>query len=100
MKHLAEFDYPESVSLRKKIIVTAIDQVAAKLGNTRAICKKSYVFPALLDEYENGALLPYLKKLTKSSDVAGERGLNHDEKVLLSFLKAQKKKKVQLMAKK
>lgn len=93
MKHLAEFDYPENLMLRKKIIVAAIDQVAVKLGNTRAICKKSYVFPALLEEYENGPLLPYLKKLSKSSDFTGEKGLNHDEKVLLSFLKAQKRKK-------
>ncbi|MES2874215.1 MAG: DNA topoisomerase IB [Bacteroidota bacterium] len=93
MKHLAEFEYPENLTLRKKIIIEAIDQVAAKLGNTRAICKKSYVFPALLEEYENGSLQPYLKKLSKSTDFTGEKGLNHDEKVLLSFLKAQKKKK-------
>ena len=93
MKCLAELEYPENLTLRKKNIVTAIDQVAAKLGNTRSICKKSYVFPALLEEYESGSLLPYLKKLSRSADFTGERGLNHDEKVLLSFLKAQKKKK-------
>ncbi|MEJ7691702.1 DNA topoisomerase IB [Daejeonella sp.] len=93
MKHLAEFDYPDNATLKKKIIVTAIDLVAAKLGNTRAICKKSYVFPALLEEYENGSLVPYLKKLSRSPDFTSEKGLNHDEKILLSFLKAQKKKK-------
>ncbi len=93
MKHLAEFEYPDNITLRKKIIVEAIDQVAAKLGNTRAICKKSYVFPALLEEYENGSLQPYLSKLTKATALTGEKGLNHDEKVLLSFLKAQKKKR-------
>ena len=93
MKHLAEFEYSDNATLRKKIIVAAIDQVAAELGNTRAICKKSYVFPALLEEYENGSLQPYLKKLSKSSDFTGEKGLNHDEKVLLSFLKAQRTKK-------
>lgn len=100
MKYLAEFEYPNNTTLKKKNIVTAIDQVAAKLGNTRAICKKSYVFPALLEEYESGSLLPYLKKLSKSSDIAGEKGLNHDEKTLLSFLKAQKKKKMQVKLKK
>lgn len=93
MKHLAEFEYPANLTLRKKIIVEAIDQVAAKLGNTRAICKKSYVFPALLEEYENGSLQPYLLKLSRATDFIGEKGLNHDEKVLLSFLKAQKKKR-------
>ncbi len=93
MKCLAGYDYPDNAALRKKIIVSAIDQVAARLGNTRAICKKSYVFPALIDEYESGELRPYLKKLSKSQDLTGEKGLNHDEKVLLSFLKAQKRKK-------
>ncbi len=93
LKHLAEFEYPDNQTLKKKIMLTAIDQVAAKLGNTRAICKKSYIFPALLDEYESGALQPYLKKISRSADFTGERGLNHDEKVLLSFLKAQRTKK-------
>lgn len=93
MKYLAEYDYPESLTLRKKIIVSAIDEVASKLGNTRAICKKSYVFPPLLEEYETGDLKPYLNKLSKSSEVQGEKGLNHDEKVLLSFLKAQRTRK-------
>lgn len=93
MKYLAEYDYPDTITLKRKIIVSAIDQVAAKLGNTRAICKKSYVFPAVLDEYENGDLVPYLKKLSKSADIHGEKGLNHDEKILLSFLKAQKRRK-------
>lgn len=96
MKHLAEFEYPDNVTLRKKIIIDAIDQVAAKLGNTRAICKKSYVFPALLEEYENGSLQPYLSRLSKATDFTGEKGLNHDEKVLLSFLKAQKKKRSEI----
>lgn len=100
MKHLSEFEFPDNVTLRKKITLTAIDQVAAKLGNTRAICKKSYIFPALLEEYENGSLLPYLKKLSKAADFTGEKGLNHDEKVLLSFLKAQKKKKANIKAEK
>ncbi|MHB1178736.1 MAG: DNA topoisomerase IB [Daejeonella sp.] len=96
MKCLAEYEYPDNVTLKKKNIISAIDQVAAKLGNTRAICKKSYVFPAVLDDYESGDLKPYLKKLSKSRDFNGEKGLNHDEKVLLSFLKAQKKKKIKV----
>jgi DNA topoisomerase-1 len=94
LKELAFFEYSESVTLRKKLINVALDKVAAKLGNTRTICKKSYVFPALIDAYETGELLPYIKRISKSQNIIGEKSLNHDEKVLLSFLKAQKKKKV------
>ena len=72
--------------------MAALDDVSAKLGNTRAICKKSYVFPALLEAYESGELLPYLKRIVKGSEMT-DRGLNHDEKVLLKFLKDQRRKK-------
>lgn len=91
MKYLAAYEYPENETPRKKIIVEVLDQVAARLGNTRAICKKSYVFPPLLEQYENGSLKPWLKKLSGASGLNSGQGLNHDEKVLLSFLKAQRK---------
>ena len=94
LKELAVLEYPESVPLRKKLINVALDKVAAKLGNTRTICKKSYVFPALIEAYETGELLPYIKRISKSQNIIGEKSLNHDEKVLLSFLKAQKRKKL------
>ncbi|HEY0667273.1 MAG TPA: DNA topoisomerase IB [Sphingobacteriaceae bacterium] len=93
LRNLASYEFPENEIKRKKIVVASLDAVAAKLGNTRAICKKSYVFPALLDAYENGDLLPYLKRIAKSRDVVADKGLNHDEKVLLKFLKDQRRKK-------
>ena len=39
-------------------IVKAIDQTAARLGNTRAVCRKYYIHPALLDAYREGVVLP------------------------------------------
>jgi DNA topoisomerase-1 len=93
LRQLAIYDYPENINLRKKIILAVLDQVAAKLGNTRAICKKSYVFPDLLEAYENGNLVPYLKKISPGNHSVSTKGLDHDEKILLSFLKAQRKKK-------
>lgn len=98
LKELAALEYFEKPLLRKKNINIALDKVSDKLGNTRTICRKSYVFPALLEAYETGELLPYIKRLSKSKDLIGEKGLNHDEKVLLSFLKAQKRKKLNTAA--
>jgi DNA topoisomerase I len=95
LRELSECQYPENVTRRKKIINEVLDVVAAKLGNTRAICKKSYVFPALLESYETGELEPFLKKIRNASKLAADKGLNHDEKVLLSFLKHQKKRKLE-----
>ena len=41
----------------KAAVVEAIRSVAARLGNTPAVCKKSYIYPAVIDEFlANGAL--------------------------------------------
>jgi DNA topoisomerase-1 len=37
-----------------RTIVAAIDQVAAALGNTRAVCRKCYIHPAVIDAYRAG----------------------------------------------
>ncbi|MEO8795298.1 MAG: DNA topoisomerase IB [Daejeonella sp.] len=94
LRELANYDYPENESQKKKIVVAAIDVVAGRLGNTRAICKKSYVFPAMLDAFMSGDLLPYLKKLKRTAALPPDKGLNSDEKILLSFLKSERKKKL------
>lgn len=87
----ATYDFPENEVQRKKITVAMLDAVSSKLGNTRTVCKKYYVFPLLIDAFENGSLQPYLKKVRKQVSGTGI-ALNGDEKVLLSFLKAGKKK--------
>jgi DNA topoisomerase-1 len=71
----------------KKTVVNVLDCVAKKLGNTRAVCKSSYVYPLLITAYENNELEKYMKKMNNHKTV-GKLGLEHDEKVLLSFLKA------------
>lgn len=71
----------------KKTVVSVLDCVAVKLGNTRAVCKSSYVYPILITAYENNELEKYLKKMNNQKAIS-KSGLEHDEKVLLSFLKA------------
>lgn len=46
----------ESETEAKRKVVAAIDSVARKLGHTRAVCRKSYVHPAVLDTYMEGGL--------------------------------------------
>ncbi|PST82200.1 DNA topoisomerase I [Pedobacter yulinensis] len=72
---------------RKKLIVDVLDCVAFKLGNTRAVCKSSYVYPMLLEAFENDQLGQFLKKV-KPAQKTQLSGLESDEKVLLAFLKA------------
>ncbi|ASZ10592.1 DNA topoisomerase IB [Chitinophaga pendula] len=79
----------ESQAECKRNIVSIIDGVAGKLGNTRAVCKKYYVHPQLLLAYENCQLDTYLQQIRDSRSRPAKGGLHNDEKVLLQFLKKQ-----------
>lgn len=74
---------------KKKVIVEVLDCVASKLGNTRAVCKSSYVYPLLLETFENDGLKNYLKKINtvKPNNLTA---MENDEKILLAFLKKSK----------
>ncbi len=45
----------DSETEAKRNVVAAIDEVARKLGHTRAVCRRSYVHPAVIDTYMRGA---------------------------------------------
>lgn len=45
-----------SAASTKKSIAAVIDQVARRLGNTRAVCRKCYVHPAVVDAYVGGTV--------------------------------------------
>lgn len=76
----------------KKHVVAALDCVAAKLGNTRAVCKSSYVYPLVLEAFEKGELKRYLNKIAvKEADE--KKALKNDEAVLIKFLKAMNSSK-------
>ncbi|HYO84596.1 MAG TPA: DNA topoisomerase IB [Bryobacteraceae bacterium] len=45
----------------KKRVVEAIKEVASRLGNRPATCRKYYVHPAVLDAYSDGSLFDALK---------------------------------------
>jgi DNA topoisomerase-1 len=53
---LCEMTKVESKARASRNIVRAIDAVAGLLGNTRSVCRKSYVHPAVLDAYLDGSL--------------------------------------------
>jgi DNA topoisomerase-1 len=47
----------KSKTAANKIIVEAVDVVAETLGNTRAVCRKCYIHPAVLHGYVSGVTL-------------------------------------------
>jgi DNA topoisomerase-1 len=69
-------------------IIRAIDAVAERLGNTRAVCRKYYVHPVLVQAYLLGLTAP-LPPTTRSRPAHRKQpsaALRRDEVVVLQFL--------------
>jgi DNA topoisomerase-1 len=80
-------DEEESATARRKKIVTAIKETAEALGNTPAVCRKSYICPAILTAYEKGQVVSnYFPSLDAFLRYKG-RNLHSAEKSLLKFLR-------------
>lgn len=63
---LADLGTAPSKTARNKNIVTAVRLVAAELGNTPAICRKSYVHPIILTRYlRSGATISVPRRSTR-----------------------------------
>jgi DNA topoisomerase-1 len=60
-------------------VVKAIKAVAACMGNTPAVCRKSYIHPALLEAYEAGRF--------GGASIRAPRSLNEEERAFLRFLR-------------
>jgi DNA topoisomerase I len=53
---LRDCERGDSRKAANRNIVRAVDEVAKRLGNTRAVCRKCYVHPAVLDAYLDGTI--------------------------------------------
>jgi DNA topoisomerase-1 len=71
----------------EKNVVAAIDAASAKLGNTRTVCRKFYVHPALVDAYLEGSVLPPLPPRVWRKRSARNARLRRHEREVLAFLK-------------
>jgi DNA topoisomerase-1 len=56
-----------SARAAKRNVLAALDCVAKKLGNTRAICRKSYVHPGLLETYMITGAFEVVQRRNRSS---------------------------------
>jgi DNA topoisomerase-1 len=73
----------ESDTEAKHNVVAAIDSVARRLGHTRAVCRKSYVHPAVIDTYLDGSLDSVLKVV----EGRAHRNLKAEEAAVIALLK-------------
>jgi DNA topoisomerase-1 len=69
----------------KRNVLAAIEEVAAELGNTRAVCRTCYVHPAVVDGYLDGSLLRSRRR--RAAESAEANDLDPDEKWVLRVLR-------------
>jgi DNA topoisomerase-1 len=74
---------------KKANVVRAVDQVALALGNTRAVCRKYYIHPAILNEYLKGRVVPVARRRKRAQS---EDRLRDDEMVVLRFIRESQKR--------
>jgi len=71
-------------------VLRALDEVSQRLGNTRTVCRKYYVHPALLEAYYEGRTIPAPETNGASGGrrMRAPRGaaLRRDETAVLQFL--------------
>jgi DNA topoisomerase I len=84
IQSLRELGLCESETQGKKNIVHAIDAVTERLGNTRAVCRKYYVHPLVLEAYLDGTLLEQCRVI-ETAEPSG--GLSAEEAAVLAFLR-------------
>ena len=89
---LQEFEEFDSDTLAKRNIMTAIEAVAKRLGNTKAICRKCYVHPAVLDAYLDGTLRQTLGNKVEQELKHSLAHLHPEEAVVLAFLQERLKR--------
>ncbi|HEX6628925.1 MAG TPA: hypothetical protein VF105_13320 [Gemmatimonadaceae bacterium] len=77
----------------EKNIVAAVDLTAKRLGNTRSVCRKYYIHPALIEAYLEGSVLPPLPERKWNQRKVRGPVLRQHEMDVLAFLKARLKSK-------
>lgn len=86
---LDEMDPPATKTASDRLIVEAIDQVAKALGNTRAVCRGSYIHPLVIESFRAGLTL------SEVPPARSPRGLKESEARLVSLLRRRARRERQ-----
>ena len=88
---LQEFEAWDSKAQAKRNVVRAIESVAKRLGNTKAVCKKCYIHPAVLNTYLDGSLLDTIRHRIGKEMTESLSELSPEEVAVLAFLQYRMK---------
>jgi DNA topoisomerase-1 len=86
----AEFGPPETETQAKKVSAAVMRAVAERLGNTPAVCRASYVSPAVIEQYMDGRTIEDFRPRHLRVVGARDTGLDREELGLLSLLRSHR----------
>jgi DNA topoisomerase I len=84
----AQQEPPENPTQAKKRIAAVMRDVAAKLGNTPAVARSSYVSPAVVEQYLDGRTIDDFRPRHLRVVGARDTGLDREELATLSLLRS------------
>ncbi|HEY4191109.1 MAG TPA: DNA topoisomerase IB [Mesorhizobium sp.] len=82
----AQTELPEGKTAQARVMNSVIDKVAEQLNNTRAVCRKCYIHPAVFEAWSQGALLEQMTAASKRRRSIS--GLDDEEAIVLRWLKS------------
>jgi DNA topoisomerase-1 len=85
---LSERELPATKRERVRTLNEVIDQVAARLRNTRAVCRRCYVHPLVLESWEGGNLKSAIDEIRRRNRKPLQ-GLDADESAVLRWLRTR-----------
>lgn len=81
---LRDLGYTEIKKEKKSNILKAFDTTAEALGNTRSVCRSSYVHPHVVQLYETGEIVPYFQKVERKR--TSKPHFSQTEEILLEMI--------------
>ena len=79
-------EHCQSAAQAKRNVAAAIGAVASQLGNTKAVCRKCYVHPDVVQAYLDGTLLSSLSSTMRKASPRSLQCLPPEEAAVLNFL--------------
>ncbi len=86
VRALLAMDPPENPQAAESNVIEAVRQAASALGNTPAVCRRSYIHPGVIEHYSAGKS-PALWEVAKGCRSANCKLLAEEERALLQLLK-------------
>ncbi len=82
---LSSTPLPSAASPAKRVLNSTIDRVAAELRNTRAVCRQSYIHPAVIEHWQAGSLTEEMERIARGADEAPSH-LRQEEHIVRIWL--------------